>query len=215
VLPARRGLTAGTQLGDIDCIFITTKEKNDMRKRKWTPAAVAAVALVLGLAEAGCTSSASTASAGGSGTVFTMTTEASGPFPDSFNPFVTSTYSGYIEHLIYEPLEQINYAKLTLDPWLATGYTWSDGGRTMTLNIRPGVTWSNGKPFTASDVAFTFQLMKKFPAANVDALPIASASAPSRTTSWARSSSPKHSGRKSQIPRRTRTLTRSARGRTC
>lgn len=152
-----------------------------MRKRKWVPTAVAVLALIAGLAGAGCTSSASTANAGSSNTVFTMTTEASGPFPDSFNPFVTSTYSGYIEHLIYEPLEQINYAKLQIEPWLATGYTWSDGGRTMTLKIRPGVTWSNGKPFTASDVAFTFQLMKKFPAANIDALPIASASAPSAT----------------------------------
>jgi peptide/nickel transport system substrate-binding protein len=112
---------------------------------------------------------------------FTMTTEASGPFPKSFNPFITSTYAGYVNHLIYEPLYQLNYAKLQPIPWLATSYTWSNGGKTMTFDIRPGVQWSNGTPFSAADVAFTFNLMKKNPAANVDALPIASATAPSAT----------------------------------
>jgi peptide/nickel transport system substrate-binding protein len=90
-------------------------------------------------------------------------------------------HAGYINHLIYEPLYQLNYAKLQPVPWLATSYTWSNGGKTITFGIRPGVQWSNGTPFSAEDVAFTFNLMKKNPAANVDALPIASATAPSAT----------------------------------
>jgi peptide/nickel transport system substrate-binding protein len=32
------------------------------------------------------------------------------------------------------------------------------------FQIRRGVTWSDGRPFTARDVAFTFELLKKFPA---------------------------------------------------
>ena len=32
--------------------------------------------------------------------------------------------------------------------------------------------WSDGKPFSAADVAFTFNLIKKFPALNVPATPI-------------------------------------------
>ena len=28
----------------------------------------------------------------------------------------------------------------------------------------PGVTWSDGQPFSAKDVAFTFDLMRRFPA---------------------------------------------------
>ncbi len=69
-----------------------------------------------------------------------------GPFPQSFNPFITSTYSGYVNHLIYEPLYMINYAKLQPEPWLATAYNWSNGGKTITFKIRPGVMWSNGTP---------------------------------------------------------------------
>ncbi|MBO0713681.1 MAG: ABC transporter substrate-binding protein [Acidimicrobiales bacterium] len=38
-------------------------------------------------------------------------------------------------------------------PDLASGYTVSNGGMTVDINIRPGVTFSDGTPFTAQDVA--------------------------------------------------------------
>ena len=41
---------------------------------------------------------------------------------------------------------------------LATGYAWSNSGKTLTLTIRSGVKWNDGKPFSASDVAYTFDL---------------------------------------------------------
>ena len=34
-------------------------------------------------------------------------------------------------------------------------YAWSNGGKTLTITTRSGVKWSDGKPFTAADVAFT------------------------------------------------------------
>jgi peptide/nickel transport system substrate-binding protein len=106
--------------------------------------------------------------------IFTMTTEASGPFPDSFNPFDISTYSGEIGSLIYEPLYQENYDQLKPIPWLATGYAWSNGGKTITLTIRKGIRWSNGQPMTPADVAFTFQLEKNYPSADISGVTIAS-----------------------------------------
>ena len=47
-----------------------------------------------------------------------------------------------------------------LVPWLATAYKWSDDNLTLTFTIRPNVKWSDGEPFTAKDVVYTFNLLK-------------------------------------------------------
>jgi len=41
-------------------------------------------------------------------------------------------------------------------PWLATDYKRSDDALSYTFKLRDGVTWHDGQPFTADDVAFTF-----------------------------------------------------------
>ena len=63
---------------------------------------------------------------------------------------------------LYEPLIVRNNLTCEETPWLATGATW-DGGDKLTLDIRDGVTWSDGEDFTADDVAFTLNLQKEFP----------------------------------------------------
>jgi len=63
------------------------------------------------------------------------------------------------------PLEGGNTA-----PWLATSDAWSNGNKTLTFTIRQGVKWNDGKPFTAADVAFTFNLLKRFPALDSNGL---------------------------------------------
>ena len=63
---------------------------------------------------------------------------------------------------LYEPLIVRNNLTCEETPWLATGATW-DGGDKLTLDIREGVTWSDGEDFTAEDVAFTMNLQKEYP----------------------------------------------------
>src|ERR1700722_13040627 len=55
---------------------------------------------------------------------------------------------------IFEPL-YITNPKGDLVPWLATGYTASNGNKTLTFPLRPGVKFSNGKALTAEDVVFS------------------------------------------------------------
>jgi peptide/nickel transport system substrate-binding protein len=47
-------------------------------------------------------------------------------------------------------------------PWLASAWEWSDDALKLTFTTRDGVMWSDGEPFTAKDVAFTFGLMKDY-----------------------------------------------------
>ena len=84
-----------------------------------------------------------------------------------FNPAVTLVSFGWV----YEPLEFVNILKTgSVTPWLATSSTWSNGYKTLTFTIRNGVKWSDGQPFSAADVAYTFNAMKTDKAIDLNAL---------------------------------------------
>ncbi|MCK4451914.1 MAG: ABC transporter substrate-binding protein, partial [Anaerolineae bacterium] len=46
-------------------------------------------------------------------------------------------------------------------PWLADGWEDSEGGTKWTFKLHEGVKWHDGEPFTAEDVAFTFEYLKE------------------------------------------------------
>ena len=151
-------------------------------------AAIAAAGfLVAGIAACSSGGSSSSSSSGGtnagsSGSSATLVMESSPEttLTQNFNPFSTTApiYAMGADGLIYEPLIQFN---LAAPPkyygYLATGYTWGDGGKSITFPIRQGVKWSDGTPFTPADVVFTFNLMKTDTKVNIAGLQIASVSA--------------------------------------
>lgn len=81
-------------------------------------------------------------------------------FSDNFNPFA---YQRIGRLLIYEPLAMVNPYSGHATPWLATHWQYPHP-KTLIIAVRNGVKWNDGVPFTAADVAFTFNLLKKFPA---------------------------------------------------
>jgi len=143
--------------------------------------AIAAV----GLLAAGVGACSSTPSSSGSGAStaskpLVMESSPETTITQDFNPFVsTAAPQGMgATGLIYEPLLQFDLAsppKYT--PWLATAYSWSNGGKTITFTIRQGVKWNNGTAMTPADVAFTYNYVMKNAAINLAGLPITSASA--------------------------------------
>jgi peptide/nickel transport system substrate-binding protein len=81
-----------------------------------------------------------------------------------FNPFRDDSDTRFPSTAgIYEPLIIYNRATGTYLPWLATGYRWVANNTRLRFSIRSGVLWSDGTPFSARDVAFTFELMRRFP----------------------------------------------------
>src|SRR5712671_6454422 len=72
---------------------------------------------------------------------------AEGPMMGVFNNLVM-----FDQHVPQNSLQSIL-------PDLATGWSWSEEGTELTLPLREGVTWHDGKPFTARDVACTFDLL--------------------------------------------------------
>jgi peptide/nickel transport system substrate-binding protein len=60
-----------------------------------------------------------------------------------------------VEWPIFDSLLELD-ASLNVRPLLAESWEVSRDGLTYTFKLKKGVTWHDGKPFTARDVAFTF-----------------------------------------------------------
>ena len=84
-----------------------------------------------------------------------------------FNPYNGHPNAG-IQGLVYENLYFVNVNDGSFTPMLATNYSWNSGNTQVTFTIRQNVKWNDGKPFTANDVAFTFNTMKQYPAADTN-----------------------------------------------
>jgi len=77
------------------------------------------------------------------------------------NPFAASTTSTDYEMLFltYDMLQNYDPATLTAAPGVAESYTANADGTEYTFKIRDNQTWSDGKPVTAHDVAFTYNFI--------------------------------------------------------
>ena len=124
-------------------------------------------------------SAGSTHSQGGSASTLVMESSPETSISQAFSPFAptNATWGMGATGLIYEPLIQFDLADPPkYYPWLATSYSWSNSGKAITFAIRQGVKWNNGTPLTPADVAFTFNLIKKNAAINLNGLTISTVS---------------------------------------
>jgi peptide/nickel transport system substrate-binding protein len=154
--------------------------------RRRSLASMAAVAVICGGMAACGSSSSSPSHSSSSSSTATLTMESSPEttITQAFNPYDTTqaAYGMGATGLIYEPLIQFDLADPTVSyPWLATSYSWADGGKQITFTIRSGVKWNNGTPMTPADVAYTFNLVKANASINLGGLTISSVSTSGNT----------------------------------
>ena len=89
------------------------------------------------------------------GGTLTIDNESGALWQCDFNPY-NGSVNGQSFGILYEPLVYDNLLNDTKTRWLASDYSWSTDNKTLTFTIRPGVQWSDGQPFSAADVVFTF-----------------------------------------------------------
>jgi peptide/nickel transport system substrate-binding protein len=127
----------------------------------WARALVAATATVLVVAACGGGSGSGSqgSSAVKEGGVFRLGTSSS---IDSLNPFIAFQSDAYTTfEYIYPTLVQYTPA-LKIVPNFARSWKTSPDGRTWTFSLVPNAKWSDGKPLTAADAAWTFSTIQKF-----------------------------------------------------
>jgi peptide/nickel transport system substrate-binding protein len=140
-----------------------------MRRLKTIGVLIAAGALAAACSS-GSSSPSSSSNASGPSGVLTIDNESGGTWTCDFNPFNLS-YVSYSLGPVYEPLAFVNTLESgKATPWLATSWTWGAGNKTLTFTIRKGVKFSNGNPLTPADVVYTFNLLKKYPTLDINAV---------------------------------------------
>ena len=103
--------------------------------------------------------------------------------PRTFNRLVARDQtSDLLSMLLQGRLVRVNRETFELEPWLAETWESSADGRTHTLHLRPGVTWSDGTPFTSADVLFSLQAVYDPKVESVMASTLAVAGQPIRAT---------------------------------
>lgn len=73
-----------------------------------------------------------------------------------WNPFLPSGNHQLGSQLLYEPLAFYSAFTDTTTMWLAESFSYSPDYLELTVKTRPGISWSDGVPFSAEDVAYTF-----------------------------------------------------------
>jgi peptide/nickel transport system substrate-binding protein len=150
-------------------------------KMRWV-AALATGCLAAGLAGYGATASGSGSQSGGT---FRLGTSSR---IDSLNPYVAFNQDAYSTfEYVYPLLVQYDKANRKFVADFATSWKATNGGKTWTFKTRKGAKWTDGKPLTAKDAAWTINTDIKYAsggAANAAGLiaHISRAKAPNPTT---------------------------------
>jgi peptide/nickel transport system substrate-binding protein len=155
---------------------------------------VALALLVLALVAAGCGSKSKSTSKGNvkEGGVLRLGTSSR---IDSLNPYVAFNQDAYTTFMYIYPFLVQYDRNLKFAPDFATKWEVSQDGKTWTFHTRPGAKWSDGKPLTAADAAWTINTdvtFQKGTAANAAGLVahITKATAPDATTLVVRYAAP-------------------------
>ena len=79
---------------------------------------------------------------------------------DLWNPYAIGSNHHNGPNLVYEPLAYYSAFADKTEMWLAESYEFAPDYKRLTIKTRSGVTWSDGVPFSAEDVAYTLDSLR-------------------------------------------------------
>jgi ABC-type transport system substrate-binding protein len=79
---------------------------------------------------------------------------------DLWNPYSIGSNHQNGPNLIYEPLAYYSAFADKTYMWLAESYEFAEDFKRLTIKTRSGINWSDGKPFSAEDVAYTLNTLR-------------------------------------------------------
>src|SRR6516162_2241161 len=105
------------------------------------------------------TAPASAQKAGGILKMYTVDSPASMSILEEATVFAERPMMGVFNNLVIYDQHVKQNSLQSIVPDLATSWSWSEDGAELTFPLRQGVTWHDGKPFTAKDVVCTWDLL--------------------------------------------------------
>src|SRR5437016_8018765 len=111
----------------------------------------------------GCNQTATPTASGGKPLIAEPTTGVT--FSEDFNPYDGNSVSSSmgVRSIVNEPLyefDQLDATSAGTHPWLATAYSFQNGGKDLQVTIRQNVKFNDGSSFGPADVAATFKMIE-------------------------------------------------------
>ena len=101
--------------------------------------------LIVSIVTIGATNATPTIKYGGTITIVGV---GQGSVPLNFNPFTPVGAGMEFTTVIYQSLFYVDAITGETYPLLATSYEWTDNNLELVVNLRRGVEWTDGTPFT-------------------------------------------------------------------
>jgi len=141
--------------------------------RKALTSLLGAAAMVVAVSSCNGSSTGTTSSSGGKPLIAEPTTGVT--FSEDFNPYDPNSVASSMgtRSLVNEPLiefDQLDPTAAGTHYWLATAFSFQNGGKDLQVTIRPGVKFNDGSAFGPADVAATFKAMQN-PKADTPGVP--------------------------------------------
>ena len=178
-----RGRRCGASLLAVcACLAATACGSSSSKSSNTSAAATTSSAATSAASGSGTSSASATGHAGGTLTVLESAGFA-GDWPTGLDPATNTNGAAdqsQMDAIYGEPFELQPGGKLTPD--LATGYKFSNGGKTVTVSWRKGVKFSDGTPLNAQAVVFNWNRDLKSPCTCKPTIQVKAISAPDDST---------------------------------